>query len=125
VIPASLLVFLPINFFVGIGTAVVLYVGSVSLLLIASPVIEVRDDRLFAARASLPLAVIGTSIGARGDAARLERGQHLDARAWLLIRGWIDPVVKISLVDPNDPTPYWLISTRNPEALAAVLGGDR
>jgi len=121
VIPASVLVFLPINFFVGVGTALVLYGGSVGLLLLASPVIEVADGRLRAGRATLPLDAIADTESARGELARLERGQRLDARAWLLIRGWIDPVIRVTLSDPSDPTPYWLISTRNPEQLEAVL----
>jgi hypothetical protein len=123
VIPASLLVFLPINFLVGVGTAVVLYCGSVGLLFLASPVIEVADGRLRAGRATLPLEAIADTETARGERARLERGQRLDARAWLLIRGWIDPVIKVELADPGDPTPYWLLSTRNPERLEAVLKG--
>ncbi len=121
VIPASLLVFLPINFFVGVGTAVVLYGGSVGLLLLASPVIEVANGRLRAGRATLPLEAIASTESARGEFARLERGQRLDARAWLLIRGWIGPVIRVELSDPSDPTPYWLLSTRNPEQLEAVL----
>jgi len=123
VIPASLLVFLPINFFVGVGTAVVLYGGSVGLLLLASPVIEVADGRLRAGRATLPLDAIANTESARGEFARLERGPRLDARAWLLIRGWIGPVIKVELSDPSDPAPYWLLSTRNPELLEAALTG--
>jgi len=50
-----------------------------------------------------------------------ERGRRLDARAWLCIRGWIQPVVKVNVHDPSDPVPYWLISTRNPNELVAAL----
>jgi len=121
VIPASLLVFLPINFFVGVATAALLYGGSVWLLLLASPVIEVAGGRLRAGRATLPLDAIASTGSARGDFARLERGQLLDARAWILIRGWISPVIRIELSDSSDPAPYWLLSTRNPEQLEAAL----
>jgi hypothetical protein len=38
-----------------------------------------------------------------------------------VIRGWVDPVVRVTLEDPDDPTPYWLISTRRPEELVRVL----
>ena len=48
------------------------------------------------------------------------RASFLDV-AWLLLRGWIPGVVKIELTDADDPTPYWLVSTRNPAALAAAL----
>lgn len=122
VIPASLLVFLPISLGVGVGVAVALYAGCVVLLLAASPTITVTADELVAGRARIPLAFVGSVDQFAGDEARAERGPGLDARAWLLIRGWVDPVVRIEIADPEDPTPYWLVSTRRPAALAAALG---
>ena len=52
---------------------------------------------------------------------RQAHGPRLDARAYLCLRGWIPTGVRIALADPQDPTPYWLLSTRRPEALAAAL----
>ena len=121
VIPASLLVFLPINWWVGVGTAIVLYAGCVIGLLLGSPVVEVTSSEFRAGRARLPLEVVGTVTGYSGDEAQLERGRHLDARAWLLIRGWISPVVKVNVVDETDPAPYWLVSTRQPDAVIDAL----
>ena len=121
VIPASLLVFLPINTTVGIVVALVLYLGCIGLLLLGSPVVEITDTEFVAGKARLPLELVGTVEGFVADSARLERGQHLDARAYLVIRGWIDPVVKVSVEDDADPAPYWLVSTRNPSSLAAAL----
>ena len=94
VIPASLLVFLPINQTVGIVVAIVLYLGCLGLLILASPVIEVTGTDLVAGKARIPIAAIGEATAHHGESARMERGQRLDARAWLLIRGWVDPVVR-------------------------------
>ena len=124
IIPASLLVFLPINPTVGIIAAILLYLGVVAFLLAQSPVMAVTDTELLAGRARLPLSVVSATEAFRGDEAQLERGQRLDARAWLLLRGWVGPVLRIQLDDPADPTPYWLVSTRRPEELAAALKGD-
>ena len=121
VIPASLLVFLPINWWVGVGTAIVLYAGCVGGLLLGSPAVEVTSSEFRAGRARLPLGVVGAVTGYRGDEAQLERGRHLDARAWLLIRGWISPVVKVEVADETDPAPYWLVSTRQPDAVIDAL----
>ena len=121
VIPASLLVFLPINDTAGIVVAAVLYLGCVTLLLVASPAIRVTDTELIAGKARIPVALVGEATAHRGEDARQERGPHLDARAWLLIRGWVDPVVKIPIEDAADPAPYWLVSTRHPDAVAAAL----
>lgn len=124
VIPASLLVFLPISEVAGIVVAIVLYAGCVALLLLAAPRIQVTDSELVAGKARIPLSLVGAVATARGDEARQERGPGLDARAWLLIRGWVDPVVKVEITDPKDPVPYWLLSTRRPDALAAALRRD-
>jgi hypothetical protein len=121
VIPASLLVFLPINLTIGVICAAVLYIGCVVLLVIGSPRIEVTDAKLIAGRASLPLPNIGDAEGYFGVEATQQRGPKLDARAWLVIRGWISPVVKVGVNDANDPTPYWLVSTRHPAALIEAL----
>ena len=121
VIPASLLVFLPINLILGVICAAVLYSACVILLVISSPSIEVTDAALLAGRARLPLPNVGDAIGYAGSGATQQRGTQLDARAWLVIRGWISPVVKIDVLDPRDPTPYWLVSTRHPNDLIAAL----
>ena len=55
----------------------------------------------------------------------MQRGQLLDARAYLLIRGWVDPVLRVEVVDSDDPTPYWLLSTRHPESIAAAIAAAR
>ncbi|HEU0205371.1 MAG TPA: DUF3093 domain-containing protein [Pseudolysinimonas sp.] len=121
VIPASLLVFLPISMTAGVVCAVVLYGAIVATLLATTPAIEV-DDALFAAgRARLPRSAIASVTAFTGDEATAQRGTRLDARAWLLLRGWIPDLVKVHLDDPSDPTPYWLVSTRHPAELAAAL----
>jgi len=125
VMPATLLVLFPINIPVGIVTAIVLYVGIVVILIATSPVIEVTDTHFLAGKARLPLRFIGEATGYDGEEAKLERGQRLDARAWLLIRGWISPVVKVEVRDESDPTPYWIISTRRPDAVVAAIEAAR
>ncbi|MDO9398219.1 MAG: DUF3093 domain-containing protein [Herbiconiux sp.] len=118
VIPASIIVFAPLNAVPGVlvGTVVgiVLYLGSVAVLFATAPVIEVSKGVLHVGRAQIPLAMLGEVEGFEGAEATLERGRRLDARAWLCIRGWVTPVVKMRIADPQDPTPYWLVSTRRP-----------
>ena len=121
VIPASLLVFLPINPNVGIVVAIGLYAACVAALIAGSPLLEVTATEFRAGRARLPLEIVGSVTAHRGDEAQLERGQRLDARAWLLIRGWISPVVKVEVLDETDPAPYWLVSTRQPDAVIEAL----
>ncbi|AMB58296.1 DUF3093 domain-containing protein [Microterricola viridarii] len=125
VIPASILVLAPISVPAGIVTAIILYAGCVGLLLLASPRITLTADRLTAGRASVPIAAVAAATSCEGAEAFAERGPRLDARAWLLIRGWVKSVVKVELSDPSDPTPYWLLSSRRPTELAAAINRSR
>lgn len=125
IVPATLLVFTPISIVAGIITAIVLVIGSVVLLLAAAPVIEIDADSLIAGRARIPLELVGEAAVFRGVEARHERGPGLDARAHLVLRGWVDPVLRVAILDPDDPAPYWLLSTRRPEELAAAIEAAR
>lgn len=121
VIPASLLVFLPISMTAGIVCAAVLYGAIVLTLLLTTPTVAVSDGLFTAGRASLPRAVISSATAFTGTDAVAQRGTELDMRAWLLLRGWIPGLVRVQLDDPSDPTPYWVVSTRHPAELAAAL----
>lgn len=106
-----------------VATAVgVLVCGAVGAgLAAASARVEIAGGRLRAGRAVVPLEVTGEAVACRGVEARRQRGPLLDARAYLCIRPWVDPVVRVELTDPGDPTPYWLVSTRRPERLVDTL----
>ncbi|MGR0317936.1 DUF3093 domain-containing protein [Agromyces sp. ZXT2-3] len=124
-VPASILVLAPVSLPAGIATGVILYVAVAGSLTLTSPVIEVADGRLRAGRAEVPLELTGEAIPAEGEAARTERGTGLDARAFLVIRGWIKDVVRVPITDAADPAPYWLVSTRHPHEMAAAINGSR
>jgi hypothetical protein len=121
VIPAVIIVFAPINFAVGVVLSIALYAVAVILLLATAPTVEVTEDELRAGRAHIERTMIGNVTAYTGEEATLQRGQKLDARAWLLIRGWVKPVVKVPVLDADDPVPYWIVSTRRPAELVRVL----
>ena len=75
-------------------------------------------------RATIERRFVGTASAFRGKEATAERGTRLNGLAFLCIRGWIDPVVRIEITDPSDRTPYWLTSTRHPDELLAALNGS-
>lgn len=121
VVPAAVLIFLPLNVFVGVVSGCVLWISSVAVLWVFSPVIVVTEEGLRVGTAYLEREFWGQAQAFRGLEARHERGPGAHGLAWLSLRPWIDPVVKIEVSDPEDPTPYWLISSKNPEALLAAL----
>jgi hypothetical protein len=120
IIPATLAVFWPINLAVGVALAIVLYVLIVIALIAFSPVLEVTESEFRAGRANVEREYVGHAEAFSGADAALERGQRLDGRAWLLLRGSL-PIVKVPITDATDPVPYWVVSTRRPNELAAAL----
>ncbi len=122
VLPATTLIFLPLSLPLGISVGLILWFGSVLILWIFSPVIIVKDGILRVGTAFLEAHYIAGAEAFSGVEARMARGPGADGRAWLCLRPWVDPVLKINLSDPADPTPYWLVSTRRPEDLMMALG---
>ncbi|GAB3189585.1 DUF3093 domain-containing protein [Nesterenkonia suensis] len=118
------LIFFPIS----IGLGLVVMVIGVALLLFAlvitTPRLEVSQGWLTAGRARIPVQQLGMVVAHRSQAAREQLGPGFDARAYQCIRGWIDSVVTVEITDPEDATPYWIVSTRNPEAVLAALGSE-
>lgn len=83
--------------------------------------IEVADGLLRAGPAIIPVELLGEVRPLDASGMRVERGPALDARAYLCMRGWVSGGVRIAVLDPADPTPYWIVSTRRPQALAAAV----
>ncbi|MDD7936840.1 DUF3093 domain-containing protein [Actinomycetospora lutea] len=76
---------------------------------------------LRAGPAHLPVSQIGRVDVVVGEAKREALGPQLDPEAFVLHRPWVGPAVRIEVIDPDDPTPYWVVSTRRPEELLAAL----
>jgi hypothetical protein len=123
VVPASALVFAPLSWTLGIVVGVALYLGCVALYAVAGVPVEVTDETFRAGRARIERRFISGATAFTGTEATAERGPRLDARAFLLLRGGVDGLVRVELSDPADPTPYWLVSTRNPDLLVSKLIG--
>ena len=107
------------------GTLVlVLVLGSVFVGYGAARV-SVHDGVLTAGRARISLDHVGVVQALDAEGTRLLAGREADARAYLLIRPYLRRSVRVDIADPADPTPYWLVCTRHPSRLAAVLAEAR
>lgn len=73
-------------------------------------------------RAHLPLSAIARAAAVPASAKSAALGRQLDPAAYVQHRPWVGHMVLIVLDDPDDPTPYWLISTRKPARVLAALG---
>ena len=79
------------------------------------------DIELWAGQAHLPTSVIERSAEVPKSAKSAALGRQLDPAAFILHRTWIGPMVLVVLNDPDDPTPYWLVSSRHPDRVLSAL----
>lgn len=91
------------------------------LLQLGRAKVEVTGDELRVGKARLPLRFVGQVEVIPKEAKRKALGPEFDPAAFMLHRGWVGPAVRVHLTDPEDPTPYWVFSTRKPEKLAEIL----
>lgn len=91
------------------------------LVLTGRTSIRVTGAQLRVGDARLPTQFAGEVEVIDRAHKRRALGPDLDPAAYLVHRAWIGPMVRVHLTDPDDPTPYWLFSTRHPERLARAL----
>jgi Protein of unknown function (DUF3093) len=83
--------------------------------------IRVEDGVFRAGPARIPVSMLARPAPLDAEATRLLAGRDADARAYLMLRPYLKRAVRVDVADPSDPVPYWLVSTRRPEELAAAL----
>ena len=83
--------------------------------------VRVADGVLHVPGARVPLEVVGAVRALDVEQTRRLRGPVADLRAFVATKPWLSRAVQVRLEDPDDDTPYWLVGTRRPDELAAVL----
>jgi hypothetical protein len=126
VFPIITLILTPITdvisavFFGAIGFAVTLVA-----VLAGSPrvsILQNGDQRtLFVGKARVDTEMLGQVQLISFKEGRYERGPKLHARAYTSFQPSAKYMLKVHLTDPNDPTPYWLFSTRKPREIMELL----
>ncbi|WFE19454.1 DUF3093 domain-containing protein [Solwaraspora sp. WMMD937] len=87
--------------------------------------IRVTSDELQVDDARLPLRYVAEVVALDGDGRRELLGVGADPLAFVIQRPWIAGAVQVVLNDPADPTPYWVVSTRDPVRLADEIRAAR
>ena len=116
------LMVIPLSWIAGVILPIVVFIAVALTLRSLIPNVTVTQDVLFAGHAHIERSFITGATPLTGDDAFKARGQDLDARAFMMTRPWASDAVKIDIDDPNDPTPYWIVSTHKPTELARILG---
>ncbi|MDB1088797.1 DUF3093 domain-containing protein [Streptomyces sp. ACA25] len=95
--------------------------AGVALSAYGSARIRVTSGSLVAGAARIPLTALGEARVLDAEEALAWRTHRADARAHMLLRGYIPTALRVEVTDPEDPTPYLYLSTRSPERLASAL----
>jgi hypothetical protein len=86
--------------------------------------IRVEPDRLWVGGANIEWEYVAEVRVLDEHATRRRRGPDSDARAYLVLRPYLNRAVEVTIADRTDPTPYWLISSRHPQRLAAAIAAQ-
>ena len=105
----------------GVGVAVAALAIAAGVFALAAITITVDEHELHVGRSAIEHRYLGPSASLDADQAARRGGVEADARAHLVLRPYIRTAVEIALDDPADRVPYWLVSTRRPDELAAAL----
>jgi hypothetical protein len=103
------------------GTTVATLLVAAAIFASASIVISVDTDQIRVGRASIEHHYIAGCRALDAEQTRRRGGVEADARAHMVLRPYVKTAVEIILDDPDDPVPYWLVSTRHPQRLAAAM----
>ncbi len=101
--------------------AVVVTAVALAGVLATSAVVQVAGGQLHAGDAHIGVQWLGRPQVLSRSEVHAELGPGSDARDFVLVRSWLPAAVAVPVLDPADPTPQWLISTRNPAKLTAAI----
>ncbi|ORJ57252.1 DUF3093 domain-containing protein [Mycobacterium simiae] len=111
---------LPFALLYVVATGALLWLGRVEIRVTAD---EDGTAQLWAGDAHLPVTVISRSAEIAPTAKSAALGRQLDPAAYVVHRAWVAPLILLVLDDPDDPTPYWLVSCRHPDRVLSALTG--
>lgn len=120
-LPAVSLIVAPFSIAAGIAMGAALASTTWLLLIIRSPIISLTKTELRVGRAVIERKWLGVADVVLRDRLFTERGPNLDARAFTCFQVGVQKAIRVEIADDDDPTPYWLFCTRNPEHLAKLL----
>ena len=87
--------------------------------------LEISGGELRIRGAHIPLKDISGAVALDGPTLRRVVGREGDPAAFVSIRPWIAPGFQVWVDDPEDPTPYWVVSSRHPQRVVDLIRAGR
>lgn len=113
------------------GPAIVLGAIAVWVLLsLSSTKVRVEQEPdgtrfLVVGQANLPHTAVSRALVVPASSKQTALGRYFDPAAYLVSHAWVkDMAMFVISEEDEDPTPYWLISSRNPQALIQAFLPD-
>ena len=117
--PAALyLIVLAFDDFWALITFVVSELAIIFLGLFAAPTLSLSSKTLSIGKVQIPTQFVKAVTVVEASAQQSEKGPKLNPSAYVRFQVGVKGLIKVELNDPNDPTPYWLISSRKPDLVA-------
>lgn len=86
--------------------------------------LAVVDGILHVPGARIPIRHLADGVVLNREDFRLQTGPMADPRAFVVSRPWLHTAVRLTVDDPKDPTPYWVVGTRRPAELLAAIRAE-
>ncbi len=103
-----------------VAAVALVWLGRTELKVVSGP----GGTELWVGEAHLPAAVVSRYAEVPRSAKSAALGRQLDPAAYVVHKAWIGPMVLLVLDDPDDPTPYWIVSCRHPDRVIAAMSGS-
>ena len=110
--------------FGGSATIYAFAIATVAIIYLALKMrstISISSDELRIDGAHIEIKYLGAVTVLDAAMMKALRTRDADPAAYLAIKFWTPIGVKIKVNDPRDPTPYWLITSKRGEEIAALL----
>ena len=83
--------------------------------------IKIDHEQVIVDRAHIERIYIGKVTSLSKDEMWLLRRRDADPAAFLSLKFWEPRGVRIEILDPRDSTPYWLVTSKRGDEIAALL----
>lgn len=108
-------ILVPVSEVLGLVTSAVCALAAPALLWFLSPTVAISGTTVSAGKAHIDVSYLGEPRVLDADQLKDTLGPNIRPHDFRVVRGWVPTGIEVPVTDPQDPTPAWILSLRNPE----------